>query len=107
MILNVEFKGSDTAIINVALTFTNRRVPLEEARVYHTTDILKEFNRLHPKKVVKGITGPHKVSNCGSREEASGEWVITLEAVKTPTTTATAPTKSKKRVVKKTSKKGD
>ena len=98
MTFNVQFKGSDIAIIN-------GRVALEEAEVYHTPDILKEFNRLHPKKMVKTITGPHKVSNCGSREEASGEWTVVL---KTPQTDPiTLPPNKNKRVVKKTSKKGD
>ena len=105
MIFNVEFKGNDTAIINVTLIFTNKRVPLEEVQVYHIPDILKEFNRLHPKKVVKTIAGPHKVSHCGSREEASGEWTVVLKA---PQMDLTAPPPNKnKRVVKKTSKKGD
>ena len=104
MTFNVEFKGSDMAIINVTLTFTNRRVTLEEVEVYHTPDILKEFNRMHPKKIVKTIAGPHKVSNCGSREEASGEWTVVLEAPQADLTTL--PHNKNKRVVKKTSKKG-
>ena len=95
MKLDIEFKGDGSAVIKADLPFSNKRISVEDSVVYHTPDILKEFNKTHPKKVVKTITGPHKISNCGSREESTGEWIVTFEA-----------TVQKKKVAKKTTKKG-
>tara|TARA_R110002124_G_scaffold52742_1_gene151513 strand:+ start:33 stop:323 length:291 start_codon:yes stop_codon:yes gene_type:complete len=95
MKLDIEFKGDGSAVIKASLPFSNKRISVEDSVVYHTPDILKEFNKTHPKKVVKAITGPHKISNCGSREESTGEWIVTFEA-----------TVQKKKVAKKTTKKG-
>ena len=61
------------------MPFNNKRISVEDSVVYHISDILKELNKKHPKKVVKAITGPHKISNCGSREESTGEWKFTFQ----------------------------
>ena len=95
MKLDIEFKGDGSAVIKADLPFSNKRISVEDSVVYRTPDILKEFNKAHPKRVVKTITGPHKISNCGSREESTGEWIVTFET-----------TVQKKKVAKKTAKKG-
>tara|TARA_R110000824_G_scaffold199689_1_gene383636 strand:+ start:360 stop:668 length:309 start_codon:yes stop_codon:yes gene_type:complete len=101
MKLDIEFKGDGSAVIKASLPFSNKRISVEDSVVYHTPDILKEFNKTHPKKVVKTITGPHKISNCGSREESTGEWIVTFD-----TAAAAVEAVQKKKVAKKTTKKG-
>jgi len=95
MKLDIEFKGDGSAVIKADLPFSNKRISVEDSVVYYTSDVLKELNKKHPKKVVKTITGPHKISNCGSREESTGQWIVTFETAV-----------QKKKVAKKTIKKG-